>query len=93
MNEPCRHEREARSTLEDFQHAAQKALRDASHEIALQVALVATKDAAIDAMAVVIVARDATIERVTALCDDPDGELWAVRGVPSYKIRAALGMP
>jgi hypothetical protein len=62
-------------------------------EIAALTAMVATKDAAIDAMAVVIVARDAAIERVKALCDDPDGELWAVRGVPSYKIRDALEAP
>ena len=47
-------------------------------------AMVATKDAAIDAMAVVINARDATIERVRAIVDDPHAALVLSR------VRAAL---
>ena len=52
--------------------------------------IIATKDAAIDAMAVVIVARDATIDRVKALLGNTKGPLWAVRGVREADIRAAL---
>ena len=78
--------RELMSTRDAERDAASKALQDAS-------AMVATKDAAIDAMAVVINDRDATIERVRALLDNTDGPLWAARGVREADIRTALGMP
>ena len=65
-------------------------LVEAREAMRQEVALVATKDAAIDAMAVVINDRDATIERVRALLGDRDGPLWAVRGVCEADIRAAL---
>jgi hypothetical protein len=68
-------------------------LAEAREAMRQEVALVATKDAAIDAMAVVIVTRDATIARVMALLGDHHGPLWAARGVREADIRTALGMP
>jgi hypothetical protein len=87
VSEPCKHER-GLVDLDDLDDVVRLRLdlRDAR-------AMVATKDAAIDAMAAVIVARDATIGRVRALLDDIAGPLWSVRGVREADLRAALEEP
>jgi hypothetical protein len=53
MSEPCKHEREMqelKANSGDYQAAAQKALRDANHEIALLTDAVFERDATIARM-------------------------------------------